>query len=981
MKSKLKNSFIRQLILIAAIIPQYEVMADVFTEYLTGRDIRAIVSDSKHNRKIIWFGTQSSGLIGFDGNGFVEYNTANSKLRENFIRSLAMDHFGNLWVGTQSRGAGRFNPDKNTWDFYDTSNGLTNNQVNSIAVDDIGYVWLGTNGGGVIKIDPHGSVIDTFTVKNSGGKLLSNFINAVAADSSSNLWFGTSRGVSKLNANAHWDTSFAISNVLCIGVDQKNNKWFGAFGFSDTTLVHKLVDTGTTLSLKSVKVPACQRLDIKSGVSIRAIVADNESLLWFGTDVGVLILDPLSLNWRCTPGSPDLDRKVISSIAVDDDGDLWFGSFAPSGVTKYTANWTTFSTAFGDNILNDETFVMARDQLGQIWIGTKSGIARYTSNTWHPRAYFPNDPTDIRNKITAIAIASDTTLWLGTFGGGVIRIKPNADQIESFTTQSTDSGLVSDEIQAIAIDNEFIWFGTTGGLCRLHIRGDTKTWDATFTIKNTRGGLLSDQIKALAVDKQGRLWCGTAVGISRYDGAWKSFTTNSIPQGLGNNNISSITVDPTSGQIWFGTLGGGASSFMNETWKKITTRDGLIDDFVEDIIIGKHGEIWFATGGGVSYRDSTGRWTNYTTIDGLADNHVRHLLLDTSKGEIWFGTRADGVTRYRRQKGLPDTEIIEAIDVTTQPEVFFRFIGRDLNTAKSLLRYSYKLDNDSWSEYTSDTFARLKVTRNGLHTFHVKAIDRDNNEDVPNWATKSFYKVAPDTGSATAFTDASGFRGLRPVKIILFWPPNNQFGLNTKITIRPVPVDSLDAHTVLAYDLKFQDSRLDSLIKPVKLTFSFPLNDSIRGQPLAIHREQPQAARLGGTSETQGDTVCLSTPIHRLGRYSVRTAAPQGEVPRPQEIAGVNAQPRIFSPAGGGHGQETTLSFYLKQDAHVRVSVYNLAGRLVDTIWDKPMSTGVNAVAWNGRDRDRRICPTGLYILTIESAVLKAQKKVMVLNE
>jgi hypothetical protein len=45
------------------------------------------------------------------------------------------------------------------------------------------------------------------------------------------------------------------------------------------------------------------------------------------------------------------------------------------------------------------------------------------------------------------------------------------------------------------------------------------------------------------------------------------------------------------------------------------------------------------------------------------------------------------------------------------------------------------------------------------------------------------------------------------------------------------------------------------------------------------------------------------------------------------------------------------------------------------------MNEGVNAVVWDGRDYNRSICPTGLYIVMIESDVLKAQKKVMIVNE
>ena len=103
-----------------------------------------------------------------------------------------------------------------------------------------------------------------------------------------------------------------------------------------------------------------------------------------------------------------------------------------------------------------------------------------------------------------------------------------------------------------------------------------------------------------------------------------------------------------------------------------------------------------------------------------------------------------------------------------------------------------------------------------------------------------------------------------------------------------------------------------------------------------------------------------------------------------QESAAFSAQPRIFSPNGHGHGTETTLSFQLQRPGSVKIKAYNLAGRLVRVVWDQPLNAGLNAVAWNGRDEDNRICPTGLYIMTIEGSGFDSRLepiKVVVLNE
>jgi len=998
------KSFVRLALLIGAILFQQDARGDVFTEYLTGRQIYAIVADSGH----IWFGTLGTGLASFDGNRFTEYNTGNSRLRDDFIWSLAVDHDGNLWLGTDIKGVGRFNREENTWVFYDTLNGLVNNRVRSIAVDGIGRLWFGTDVGvglyngrhwyrytttDYAQWDSDSLKWDTIKKYNENEKHLSNnLVHAIAADSSGSLWFGTEDGVSMLKGENEWHNLLNGHRVSAIGVDRLSNKWFGTNRIMGNSF-HKLGAADLSLVPKSVDITCFSRKSITSRTDIYVITNDYEGNLWLGTNYGPLSFDPISMNWRCSSGSTDLDRKTVRSIAADVDGNLWFGSRNPPGATKYTANWTTFSTATGDSLENDEIFSMARDLLNQVWIGTKRGIARFDSGAWHPKGYFPVI-TDVRNKITAIEVANDTTLWLGAFGGGIIRINVDASKIDSFTVERTDSGLVSDEILSIAIAGESLWFGTTSGLSLFHFQCDTIAWDTTFTTAN---GLCSNEIEALAVDLQGNLWCGTPRGVGFYDGTWKCFTTENTANGLGNDNINSITIDTASGRVWFGTDGGGASFFMNGRWGKIAIDDGLVDNFVKDILIfNERDEIWFATGGGVSCVYRLGKqgehWTSYMTINGLADNHITTILAGTKKGEIWFGTRADGVTRYRRQGKQPNTFILPSPEisaqpefdfrVTTQPEFELRFFGIDLNTPKEQLRYSYKLDNDSWSQYTFDTFARITATTSGLHTFYVKAIDKDKNEDRSP-ATLCFYKTDPDTGISTSCIDTSGIHISGQVKIILYWPPY-QSSDTLKVTIVPVHPDSLKTSALFAYDLMPFNTNI--LKKGVILSFEFPDSVGAPNEQFSIHRDLDSLGRvdgavIGGTQTINQGRITLTTAIDQFGRYAVRAAGTVSGQQNQFAEAKVSAQPRIFSPHGGGHGPQTTLSFQLKHDAHVKVRVYNLAGRLVDTIWDGMLNAGVNAIAWDGRDRDQQICPTGLYILLIDSNVFKANQKVMVLNE
>jgi ligand-binding sensor domain-containing protein len=79
-------------------------------------------------------------------------------------------------------------------------------------------------------------------------------------------------------------------------------------------------------------------------------------------------------------------------------------------------------------------------------------------------------------------------------------------------------------------------------------------------------------------DKSGNLWFGTyGGGVNKYDG--KSFTHYTDKEGLSNNIVLSILEDKN-GNLWFGTNGGGASKFDGKSFTRYTNKEGMPNDIV-----------------------------------------------------------------------------------------------------------------------------------------------------------------------------------------------------------------------------------------------------------------------------------------------------------------------------------------------------------------------------------------------------------------
>ncbi|MBU1717957.1 MAG: PAS domain S-box protein, partial [Bacteroidetes bacterium] len=106
-------------------------------------------------------------------------------------------------------------------------------------------------------------------------------------------------------------------------------------------------------------------------------------------------------------------------------------------------------------------------------------------------------------------------------------------------------------------------------------------------------GMISSYVLSILEDKSGNLWFGTwGGGVSRYDG--ETFTHFTTEQGLSNNVVRSILEDK-SGNLWFGTNGGGVSRYDGETFTHFTTEQGLSNNKVKKFYEDKYGNIWIST--------------------------------------------------------------------------------------------------------------------------------------------------------------------------------------------------------------------------------------------------------------------------------------------------------------------------------------------------------------------------------------------------
>ena len=110
---------------------------------------------------------------------------------------------------------------------------------------------------------------------------------------------------------------------------------------------------------------------------------------------------------------------------------------------------------------------------------------------------------------------------------------------------------------------------------------------------------------------------------------------------------ASAILEDHSGNLWFGSYGGGLCQFRDGKFTVFTTRDGLSNNRARSLLEDADGVLWIGTEHGLN-RFKGGRFFAFTTKEGLLDNLVNHLSED-GFGNFWISCNR-GIYRVSRKE-------------------------------------------------------------------------------------------------------------------------------------------------------------------------------------------------------------------------------------------------------------------------------------------------------------------------------------------
>lgn len=488
----------------------------------------------------------------------------------------------------------------------------------------------------------------------------------------------------------HLDINAGLSqnNVLCVLQDSRGFLWFGT-----RDGLNKYDGYQITIYRNDSRNKGCI-----SNNFISDILEDKSGNIWIATRGGGLNRYDREkdqfIGYRSHPDSHDLTggaenlsgvtvrqslslpTDLLTSMAVDKDGNLWMGSedqgliFFEPGQHRFTR----YINKAKDNksISSDYVRDVLVDSRQNVWAGTYGNgldLLNKTTGTFSRFRHHENDSTSVCNdNITALFEDSRHLLWIGTDGGGLDMLDtlfPDGRFSHFTNILHNGNNLPGNTVYSLGEDERNnLWIGLENGGLAIY-NPVTKILQRYQHDDVDRSSLSDNSIHSSYKDNIGNMWVGTFSGgmdIFKKDATrFTHYKHTSDENSLRNNHVLCLLQDSKK-KIWVGTDGGGLDLFDPLTKKfkhfvhKPTDPNSICGDYVLCTCEDTKGNIWIGTwASGISVYNpvkNTYRHFKHDTSkpSSLGSNNVYTILQDHEKN-IWIGTYGGGLELYHPEDG------------------------------------------------------------------------------------------------------------------------------------------------------------------------------------------------------------------------------------------------------------------------------------------------------------------------------------------
>lgn len=598
---------------------------------------------------------------------------------------------------------------------FTSKNGLSNSAIPYMYQDKSGLLWIGSCDG-LNVFD--GNRLGAYKSLDNSCSLSGNLIDNILEAEDNVLWIHTNYGVDRLDTNRQtirYFKEFKGINKMIKGPDntvyimkddgriyyfQEKDTTFHALEVSDIyfeDVCQIAVDPSNVFWVFFYNGESRSFALRKNGGAIEVeeknFFHHEENLLWGFADDNMLYfvdstyaLYEFDFNNHQKYFVADLEAEIrargdISSI-VKQRNDYYIG-FKINGLIqlKHMPNHKVKYSVQSIDIQSG-IFCLMKDRYQDIlWVGTDGqGVYMYYTDTYTVNNYLLNTPTyQVNNPVRALFLDQENTLWLGTKGGGILRLldfhpETTNAAVDVQRLSVTNSPLMDNSVYCFARSRwQRLWIGTERGI-NFYSYKDKRMYE--FPIM--ADGKEVKYVHSIREFNDSTLWISTVgEGIVKVilDDSGGQPTVRSAKRWIVNEgkltlNYFFVSYQENDSIIWFGNRGDGAYRVNSETESMSyytfdqSVRSQLVNE-VFAIHINEDGK-WFGTSYGL-IRFHDGEYQHFNERDGFPNNTIHGILedrwhnlwLSTNQGLVRFNVSANTIQTYRQQNNL---EVIEFSD-------------------------------------------------------------------------------------------------------------------------------------------------------------------------------------------------------------------------------------------------------------------------------------------------------------------------------
>ncbi|GAA3619251.1 hybrid sensor histidine kinase/response regulator transcription factor [Flavivirga jejuensis] len=711
--------------------------------------VTSIVED---NQGLIWFSTN---------NGLFSYNTVKIKryshlqndsttVSTNRINTLYKDNQGNMWVATEN-GLCSYNLKHDNfkrWHIRDQFDNYIGKNITSFFQDDDGAYWFSDEKGiGVINFKTNRAFY-----KNINSK--TNSVYYLNIDENQSIWaFYNDGGIYYLPKGSNTFQYFTkgLKNRIRSVLVENDFIWIGyesrglyCISTIDGTVINHFEANNSASSIPNNQV--------------RSLLKDSNNRIWVGTYEGIAIIEDFEVKLIIDQQKySSLPNHSIWSLYQDSHKNVWIGTWM-GGLAFHNDcnnsflhyNQSTSKKSISDNVIS--SFIETPDKQ-HILIGIDDGdlnVFNPKTNTFTTKPIIYNRDT-IQN-IKALAYDKNETLWVGTYGNGVLYQRKNEQTFKRLIPPFTSGFQALD----ILTTNDGIWVSDYPlGVYFYHF--DSKTFTKYLHNPLNINSLSNNNVRHIIEDEKGNIWFATENGLNllKKDASKfiHFFNQENNPQSISANYIYCLHED-SKGFLWLGTNGQGLDKFDPKTGiaAHFTVKERLPRNEIFSILEDNNHNLWLTTENGLcKFNSQSNTMQSYVSNKGIKNNRFHPIAaLRSLNGELYFGG-SNGLIRFLPNKintnptspkptitriYVNNIEVFPEVNTSslerflklnhTQNSISLQFISNNyINPQNNKFKYRLVGFDNDWIYTDFNGKAHFTNIPPNNYTFEVKAANND----------------------------------------------------------------------------------------------------------------------------------------------------------------------------------------------------------------------------------------------------------------